>query len=246
MWIPSWLGRIYAKLHATFGNEPFTFEKAQRLFSIPENRLAVAFSKLHANRVLLIFETTRPRVYRLLDPENFILLASGILQGLDRIPQERYVRLICDAFREVSRRCSLTSFAVYGSVARGRARKESDVDILLISDDFEGSLGSRVQRLCQVERDLEELAWLRDHGIYTGLKFYPLRREEAERFPLILLDLTEDAIILYDKERFLERVLTELKSKLLKLGTRRVFLDEDRWYWDLKPDYRFGEIVEIV
>ncbi|MEM2876345.1 MAG: hypothetical protein QXL67_05290, partial [Candidatus Bathyarchaeia archaeon] len=38
--------------------------------------LMVAFTKLHSKRILLIFDYGRPRLYRLLNPENFILLAS--------------------------------------------------------------------------------------------------------------------------------------------------------------------------
>ena len=41
----------------------------------------------------------------------------------------------------------LESFAVYGSVARGQASKNSDVDILLISEELDGSLASRMERL---------------------------------------------------------------------------------------------------
>jgi hypothetical protein len=29
------------------------------------------------------------------------------------------------------------------------------------------------------------------------------------------------------------------------LGSRRVYLADGSWYWDLKPDFRFGEVVEI-
>jgi hypothetical protein len=26
---------------------------------------------------------------------------------------------------------------------------------------------------------------------------------------------------------------------------KRVFIGEDSWYWDLKPDYKFGEVMEL-
>ena len=141
----------------------------------------------------------------------------------------------------------LESFAVYGSVARGSASECSDVDILLISDSFEGSLASRMERLYSVEEMLEEeFKWLRRHSIYTSLSFYPLRRNEAQKLPLLFLDLTDEAAILYDRNGFLEAVLLELKKRLLKQGARKVFVDKGRWYWDLKPDYKFGEKVEVA
>jgi len=246
VWIPSWLGEIYAKLYAKFEDDLFTFQEAKEHLAFSENKLAVAFSKLHSERVLLIFDASKPRQYRLLDPQDFILLASGRLQNVNKIPQERYVKLLCDAFYFASKAFSLSSFSVYGTVARGGARKDSDIDILIVSTDFTGSLGSRAESLLRIEEMVKsELAWLRQKGIHTSLSFYPLREEEAERRPLLFLDLTEEAAILYDKNGFLERVLTDLKARLLKMGAKRVFIDKEHWYWDLKPDYRFGEEISV-
>lgn len=230
-----------------FGQELFTFSEAGQFLSFDENRLSVAFSRLHSRRVLLVFDRGRPRLYRLLDPENFLFLASGVVKNVDKIASERYLKLILDCLRVLLKTVDLGSFAVYGSVARGSASKCSDVDILLVSDSFEGSLGSRMEKLYHVEGMLEgELKWLREHGVYTSLSFYPLRRDEAQRLPMLFLDLTEEAAILYDENSFLEATLLNLKRRLLKQGARRVMVDEKHWYWDLKPNYRFGEKVEIA
>lgn len=246
MWFPAWLGEVYAKLFSKFGVELFTFKEARGFLGFNENKLAVAFSKLHSRRVLLILDGGKPRLYRLLDPENFILLASEVVHNVDRIAQERYVKLLCDVFRLVQGTLDLSSFAVYGSVARGVAKEHSDIDVLVVSNDLSGSIGSRIDRLYDVEVKLrDELSWLRKHGVYTGLSFYPLREEEAKRIPLLFLDLTEEAVVMYDKNRFLETILTELKARLARLGGRRIFIDKEKWYWDLKPDYKFGEEITI-
>lgn len=180
----------------------------------------MAFSKLHSKRALLIFSRERPRLYRLLDPENLIFLASETVKNFDIIAQKSYLKLILDCLKKVMKDVDLQSFAIYGSVARGVASSNSDVDILLVSDSFHGSLGSRMENLIHVEKELdEELKWLRKHGIYTTyttLSFYPLRRVEIKRIPLLFLDLTEETIILYDKDRFLEATLLEFKAWLLK------------------------------
>jgi len=38
--------------------------------------------------------------------------------------------------------------------------------------------------------------------------------------------------------------LSDFRERLDRLGARKVF-QGDRWYWDLKPDYKPGEIFEI-
>ena len=246
MWIPKWLGEIYAKLYVQFNLELFTFQQARKALSIDERRLLVAFSKLHAKRVLTVFKRSSPRLYRLIDPECFILIASETIKNLDRIPQERYLNLICKCFKEVYKTFKLESFAIYGSVARGAARENSDVDILLISNSFQGTIASRIDELCKLEVAFrDELNWLSDHGVNTRLSYLPLRKEEAEKTPLLFLDLTEDAILLFDRNSFLESLLLKFKAKLVEKGAKRVFIDGEKWYWDLKPDYKFGDIVEI-
>lgn len=46
-----------------------------------------------------------------------------------------------------------------------------------------------------------ELSFLRRHGYYTRLSFYPLKKEEASH-SLLILDMVEDSIIIYDPEGF--------------------------------------------
>jgi hypothetical protein len=50
-------------------------------------------------------------------------------------------------------------------------------------------------------------------------------------------------VLLFD-DGFMERVLERLSARLRELGARRVRTKRG-WYWDLKPDYRFGEVIEL-
>jgi hypothetical protein len=59
-----------------------------------------------------------------------------------------------------------------------------------------------------------------------------------------MLDLTEDAVILEDRGAALAAALDDLRRRLRRLGSRRVWKDGS-WYWDLKPDYRRGEIIRL-
>ena len=49
---------------------------------------------------------------------------------------------------------------------------------------------------------------------------------------------------LYDRERFLERALAAFGARLARLGARRIWRGS-AWIWDLKPDYRPGEVFGL-
>ena len=68
-------------------------------------------------------------------------------------------------------------------------------------------------------------------------------REAARPIPLYL-DLTEDALILHDRDGFFAQVLARVRASLKRLGARRI-REGTTWYWDLKPDFQPGDIVEI-
>ncbi|MEM4158090.1 MAG: nucleotidyltransferase domain-containing protein [Candidatus Methanomethylicaceae archaeon] len=245
MWLPRWLGEVYSKLYLEFGLEPFKFDDAKDLLRSDKSWLNVAFSKLHSTRALYIHARLRPRLYRVIRPESFVLISAGVMKNLSKIKQERYLQLISDITKLLIERYEKLSVCLYGSVARGTARPDSDLDLLVVSDGFEGSISSRLDRLSDLEVMVsDEIDRLKRLGIETGISFYPLRREEVLRTPPILLDLTVDGIILYDEDQFLESILSRLKIRLNELGARRISA-EDTLYWDLKPDYRFGEVIEL-
>jgi len=143
---------------------------------------------------------------------------------------------------------SLVSVVLFGSHARGEAGEGSDLDILVVSQLFKGSLGSRFVLFDQIEKVLlssDARKRLRDMGLGTLISPVPLTREEVERNPPILLDVLTDGIVLYDRDDFIRNHLLKLQAKLQELGARKVYLASGKWYWDLKPDYRLGEDVDI-
>ena len=79
-----------------------------------------------------------------------------------------------------------------------------------------------------------------------GAELSPVIRmpEEVLRGSPLLLDMTEDARLLYDRQGFLRSALDQLKTRLERMGARRIWRG-NAWFWDLKPDYRSGDIFEI-
>jgi len=143
---------------------------------------------------------------------------------------------------------NLISVVLFGSVARGDAEEGSDVDLLIVSDGFEGSFGERFQHFQEIDKELLELETrkkLRREGYGTLISPIPLNPKEVKRHPPILLDILTDGIILYDKNGFIKGELADLRKRLRALKARKVRLPGNRWYWDLKPDYKLGEVVEV-
>lgn len=139
----------------------------------------------------------------------------------------------------------LVSLAVFGSVGRGEMRPDSDVDALIVADPLPAGRLARVQDFVSVRNALEpKIASARANGVHT--RWAPIFKTPAEimaRSPIIL-DMTEDARILYDRDGFLINQLDGLRARLRELGARRIWKGRF-WWWDLKPDYKQGEVFAI-
>ena len=86
---------------------------------------------------------------------------------------------------------------------------------------------------------------MKENNLGTLISPVPLTPSEVDKNPSILLDIVMDGIMLYDVDDFIENKMKSMRKKLKKMGSKRIFLDDKRYYWDLKPDYKLGEVVEI-
>jgi len=241
-----WLGDAYSNLYSEFGRDTFSLQDARTVLKLKESNLHAAFSLLHRAGALIVFDTGRPRAYRVLDPRSLVLRSSREIAHLD-FPQEAYLQLIYDTLRALRERVELRSFCIFGSVARGEAKRSSDVDILVVSDRFEGSIASRIDSLSFVDEVVrDEVRFLGAHGYRTAPNLMPLRSEEAERVPVLFLDLAVNAKILIDEEGLMTRILSRLKARLELAGSKRVETGGGGWYWDLKPGYARGEKEVVI
>ncbi|MDE2976001.1 MAG: nucleotidyltransferase domain-containing protein [Acidobacteriota bacterium] len=139
----------------------------------------------------------------------------------------------------------LAALAVYGSVGRATPRADSDIDLLLVADDLPDGRIARVEEFRAMADRLRPLFDLAaDLGIHTRLApIFKTPRELRLGTPL-LLDMTEDARILHDPDRCLADTLDRLRDRLRELGSKRIWKG-DEWYWDLKPDYKPGDVFDL-
>lgn len=131
----------------------------------------------------------------------------------------------------------LISVCLFGSVARGTDTPESDIDIFIVAEKLPKS---RMKRSSQFIKGVEEKIKVPPEREISAIIRLP---EEVEKSP-ILLDMVEDALILYDRDGFMKRKLNDLKKRLNKLGAKRIW-EGNMWYWDLNPAYKPGEVFEI-
>ena len=154
---------------------------------------------------------------------------------LDRVVAEYRAALASD----------LVALACFGSVARGEARPESDLDLYAVTR-------SRVSVL--LDPRLERLQKLRESGEYQRLAAEGYRPdpmpifhtvEQLRSHPWILLDIAHHGVVLFDPDGILATELEAVRRRLRQLGARRIERPDGSWYWDLKPDWRPGETIEL-
>lgn len=133
----------------------------------------------------------------------------------------------------------LIALAVFGSVGRGTPRPDSDIDLLLVIRDLPIGRIARVKEFAAIETSLNV-------GVKTQFELSPVFKtpEEIESGSPLMLDMVEDARMLFDRGGFLKLALKNLNERLQHLGARRIW-QGNAWYWDLKPDYKRGDIFEI-
>jgi predicted nucleotidyltransferase len=153
-----------------------------------------------------------------------------------------------DALIEACLRCygeRLVSVVLFGSVGRGTSNPQSDIDLLIVAEQLPKGRMQRVQEFGCIEQALQpllsELSSIECHVELSPVFKSP---EELMQGTPLMLDMVEDARILYDPEGFFEKALARLTNRLKELRAKRVWRG-NAWWWDLKPDYRSGEVFEI-
>ncbi len=141
---------------------------------------------------------------------------------------------------------NLVSVVLYGSLARGEVKKDSDIDLLIISENLPKERSRRQDMFMELEKESDEEI----KRIYETWGCYPYispilkTREEAKNLSPLYLDMVTDAKILYDKDDFFKEILEKLRMELDSLNAKKIKVGK-KWYWDLKPDYKFGKVISI-
>jgi predicted nucleotidyltransferase len=139
----------------------------------------------------------------------------------------------------------LKALALFGSVARGTMRPDSDVDLFVVVEPLPDDPAPRRAEFEGVERRLAgEFVAARAAGVNTLLAPVLKTPAEMRQGSFLHLDLTDQARILHDPQDVLRTYLDDLAARLKAMGAKRVYKGGG-YYWVLKPDYRWGDRIEL-
>jgi hypothetical protein len=145
----------------------------------------------------------------------------------------RYIALLDREFGE-----RLVSVVLFGSWARGEARAESDIDLLVVVGGLPRSRFERYRPFRDLAREVSE-------EFSAQASLIVSTPEEAKHVKPYYLGMLSGHSILRDSGGFFAAVLERLQLRLRELGARR-YVDEDGYeYWDLKPDWKPGDVVAL-
>ena len=144
---------------------------------------------------------------------------------------------------------SLISIVVYGSVGRGKFTGCSDIDLLIVISSSSDSVCGRIHlfhdNVINKVEQTAEYKRLIDNKLPYRIMPIVYTVERLKNHPPLMLDMTEDSVILFDSSDTFSKEIENIKERMRELGSKRVFLENGSWYWILKPDIKWGEIVKI-
>jgi len=152
-----------------------------------------------------------------------------------------FVRLLKEKYKE-----DLLSIILFGSVARGKWNKESDIDLFIIFTNKSSIRTAINNQLTKVISDYERKSKLKNSKgdrLFSTIQDISLSLKDLHTFRTIFYDIAMDGIILFDRNKTGFHKLKKIKKRIEEKGLKKVFIKENDYYWE--RNVKFGEIIEL-
>lgn len=140
----------------------------------------------------------------------------------------------------------LIAMAIFGSWARGVATPASDLDLLIVAEPLPPSRMKRVRGfrpVADATQAVRSCVWSDQNAEVELSPVFKTPVELAAGSPLYL-DMTLWQVVLFDRGGVLATFLEGLRGRMQALGSRRIPFKGGA-FWDYKPDFRPGDVVEL-
>lgn len=140
----------------------------------------------------------------------------------------------------------LLAVCLYGSLARGQGQRGSDVDLFIVVQGDQKEAENLWTAAHRALYETPEYEAFTQQGIWPDLSPFIVTQEFLTgETPWLLLEVQDHGLILYDPQGVLARKLEAVRQRMRELGTKKVMMPDGSWYWDIKPDWRPGEVFEL-
>ncbi|MDW8034670.1 MAG: nucleotidyltransferase domain-containing protein [Nitrososphaerota archaeon] len=243
--IPNWLVSKYFTLFLYFSLLPFKTEEAKSVLGSSKTPLL-----LHKMYSYGWVDKVERGVYRIVHPLIAIMEASGFSWRSKIKETERLLLLeaiVAKIFEVLGPK--LESIVLFGSLAVGRVKPESDIDLLVVARDLPHKYGDRVSIIREIvsSSSIDEIIirmW-KEKGIYSEIHMLLIDVKEAGLTHPFYLDLVKDSVIIYDRNNLMTKKITEVKEKLEEIGAKRFEEPNGSWYWILSPSAEAARSLEL-
>lgn len=138
----------------------------------------------------------------------------------------------------------LDGVVVFGSVARGTMRSDSDIDLLVVAEPLPDGRIPRMDEFDAVEVAVgHAMVVAAGKGVTTRISPIVRALDECRSGGFLLYDIACDGRVLVDRAGSVDALLSEVRERLRVRGARRE--TRGRRYWMLEPDLKPGDVVVL-